>query len=137
MSLISLVTRHWYVYYYIPRSPIDWESFHPGYVERLRLQGRGIIIHFTADWDMTSARMTRTLPFQVIESPEARSVIYRRNFTPILVNMTTREDECVRLLESLGGKQVPTTIVVPPGEDMSPIVLLRLRWIMEQEWVIR
>jgi thiol:disulfide interchange protein len=96
---------------------IGWQEYRPGMIENLRASDQPLLIHFTAQWDISCKLPLIT----TLNTPEVEEAVNAGNYIPILVDWTERSDDVRRELRAFGLHSIPATVVINPRSE-SPLV---------------
>jgi DsbC/DsbD-like thiol-disulfide interchange protein/cytochrome c biogenesis protein CcdA len=86
-------------------------AWHPAEVERLRAEGRPILVLFTADWCLTCKVNEQT----VLESEAVEAALARGGYAVLEADWTRRDETIRRELARFGKAGVPLYLVYQPG----------------------
>lgn len=98
---------------------LPWQPFSRDRLETLLSSNKTVLVDFTADWCLTC----KTLEALVLNTAEVRQVVENNGVVPLVADWTNGEPEVTKMLEQLGGKQVPTLAIFPASAPARPIVL--------------
>ena len=101
------------------KGQIPWVPFTTKEFEKCLEQGKPVLVNFSADWCTTS----KSLEANVLNTPPVRKVLSKYGVIPMKADWTHPKAEITKILESLGGKQIPTIAVFPAAKPNSPIVI--------------
>lgn len=98
---------------------LPWQPFTEARLIQLTGQGHTVLVDFTADWCPTC----KTLEHVVLNTSEVRQAVDTNRVTTLLADWTSVSEEIAKMLEVLGGKQIPLLAIFPAGRPNEPIVL--------------
>ncbi len=98
---------------------LAWQPFHRAAFEQLVAADKTVLVDFTADWCLTC----KTLEAFVLNTRQTRALVEQNGVVMIQADWTDRDPEVTKMLEILGGKQVPVLAIFPAGDPNRPIVL--------------
>ncbi len=96
-----------------------WKPFSFDRLETSLEEGRPVMIDFTADWCATC----KVLEAMVLDTPEVENVVEAKNILPLRADFTRRPPDLAKLLNAMGGEQVPVVAIFLPEKPNNPIVL--------------
>jgi thiol:disulfide interchange protein DsbD len=96
-----------------------WKPFSFDRLETSLEEGRPVMIDFTADWCATC----KVLEAMVLDTPEVENVVEEKNILPLRADFTRRPPDLAKLLNAMGGEQVPVVAIFLPEKPNNPIVL--------------
>ena len=95
---------------------VAWEQFDPGALERYRVDGRPVLMDFTADWCM-NCQTNRVL---VYESDKIAELLARKGVAPVVADKShnsPRTDAIERFHKQLGSESIPFMAIFTPGAE--------------------
>ncbi len=98
---------------------INWQRWSPEAVAQARLEGRPVMVDFTADWCLTCQVNKKTS----IEIPSVRAKLKEINAVTLLGDYTHFPDAITAELNRYDRAGVPLVLVYPKNADAPPIVL--------------
>jgi thiol:disulfide interchange protein len=101
-----------------PRRPIPWVVFTPTAVDEARSNGQMVLLHFKADWDMSTVLLQWDM-----DVPSVRWAIHRYGVVPILADVSDESPDRDYLKQVSQNGAIPLTIVYPRQKDLPPISL--------------
>jgi thiol:disulfide interchange protein len=114
LGLLFLGVRYWW-----QSRPIEWKDYSQALVEQELDEGRIVVVHFTAQWDMTSAWNGVILS----HSPELRRYSHTHSTTFVMADWTEESDEIRDALYEQKLRSIPATFIYDPRHPQQPRVL--------------
>lgn len=99
--------------------PLSWTPYDPKLLADFRRDGRGVFLHFTADWCLQCDSNIEN----AIDRPLVRDCLRQNGFVTVQADWTNRNDGVRNLLKSLGANSLPLSVVIPAGENKNPVLL--------------
>ena len=101
------------------RMPIDWKPFSTNTLTDYLNRGQPVLVHFGADWDLTSAVQRQT----VLETDAVRRAIRWNNVAVLEADYTNSSPLIQAALRSIDVSTVPAVAVYNPSSPEAPVVL--------------
>lgn len=101
---------------------IAWQPFSRATVERLRAEGKPVMVDFTADWCANCQINMRV----VLETEEVAGALVAGGFTSLKADWSEPSVEIETTLAELESKSIPVCAIYPADPARPPIVLLNL-----------
>jgi len=98
---------------------LPWVPFSKATLQKLKSEGKTILIDFSADWCMTC----KTLEKLVLNTTEVKRKVTDNDVATLYADWTNDDPEVTEMLEALGSKQVPVLAIFSSGEPNRPIVI--------------
>jgi thiol:disulfide interchange protein/DsbC/DsbD-like thiol-disulfide interchange protein len=101
---------------------IDWIPYSPSELERLRADGKPVLLDFTASWCLTCQFNERT----AIDTAAVRHLLRDRGITAMKGDWTNSDPAITAALRSFGRVGVPLVVFYPSGKGSAPVILPEL-----------
>jgi suppressor for copper-sensitivity B len=98
---------------------LPWQPFTRKVLEDAVASGATVLVDFTADWCLTC----KTLEAAVLNTSDIRDAVQAGGVVTLQADWTHGQPEVTKMLELLGGKQVPVLAIFPAATPNRPIVL--------------
>ncbi len=101
---------------------VQWEPFDPERLAAYHLQGRSVLIDFTADWCLTC----KTNEAFVYHTEEVEEVLQRKNVACMIADLTTDTPLAIKakdLMQQLGSHSIPFLAIFPNNDSLHPHTL--------------
>jgi thiol:disulfide interchange protein DsbD len=103
-------------------SGIAWVPYSPSALEKLRNEGKAVLLDFTASWCLTCQFNERT----AINTPAVRKAFSDRGIVTMKGDWTNADPAITAALKSFGRVGVPLVVFYPAGQGSQPVVLPEL-----------
>jgi len=100
-------------------SELPWEPFSQRKLERLTADNKTVLVDFTANWCLTC----KMLEVSVLNTTDIRRIVDKNDIVTLVADWSDGAPEISKLLEALGGKQVPVVAIFPAGRPNQPLVM--------------
>jgi len=97
---------------------LDWQAWSPQAVAEARVQGRPVLVDFTAKWCLTC----NTVIKHALESSDVLNKVKAVNAVPLLANYTLQPPQMTAELKRFGRAAVPLVLVYPRDTNAPPMV---------------
>ena len=101
---------------------ITWIRYSPDALQKLRDEGKPILLDFTASWCLTCQFNERT----AINVPSVRKLLQERGITAMKGDWTNSDPAITAALKSFGRVGVPLAVFYPAGKGSKPVVMPEL-----------
>lgn len=102
------------------RPTLTWQPFSPETLEKVREEGRTVLINFTADWDVTS----KVNEAVALNTTETKLVVEENGIVTLVADKTRDNEEVDQLLIALGNEAKATPFyAIFPADGRPPITL--------------
>jgi thiol:disulfide interchange protein DsbD len=98
---------------------LPWEPFTESRLVELTKAGKTVLVDFTANWCLNCKVLERT----VLNTAATRQAVEANGVPTLVADWSDMNEEIARMLEVLGGKQLPLLAIFPADRPNSPIVL--------------
>jgi thiol:disulfide interchange protein/DsbC/DsbD-like thiol-disulfide interchange protein len=95
-----------------------WEAYSPSRLDRLRAEGRPVLLNFTAAWCITCQVNERL----ALDTAPVRAALARSGVVSLRADWTRRDPDITRLLERHGRSGVPLTLLYPSGSGAAEVL---------------
>lgn len=96
-----------------------WEKFSRQRVQQETAKGNVVLVNFTADWNISTARLKRFLFARL----DVRAIVFARGIVPLEADYTDTDIEITNELSSLRQLAVPLVVIYPAGSSGAPVIL--------------
>jgi thiol:disulfide interchange protein DsbD len=96
-----------------------WRTFDPFSLTDAHLQGRHVVVDFTARWCMNC----QYNKLAVLDAPDIAALLAQKNVLCLSADITTKNPPAQSLLAHLGGQSVPFLAIFRGDDPYNPIIL--------------
>jgi suppressor for copper-sensitivity B len=100
---------------------IAWEPFTLTALDMYQIQGKNVLVDFTADWCPNCKFVERF----VLESGTVRAALAKKNVVLLKADITraTAESSSMRMMQQLGSRSIPFLAIFPADDHFKPYTL--------------
>ena len=107
---------------YVPPYRIEWRKWEPGSFEKARLEGKIVLLRFTADWSLAVLANEQ----RVFSDQTVRDRLMELEVIMIKADNTMRDQAIEEELKRFGRVAIPTNILAPADPEAEVIILPEL-----------